>query len=141
LATGILFGAGPAWLASRSDPADALRGSSRVVADAAVPQRSLVVLQGALSLTLVTIAGLLTQSLRNLDSQVFGFETNGRLVVRIDPQSAGYTQERLAGLYRKLDDRLSRLPGVISESLSLYTVQDSDNIWGGRIYIEGGKGP
>jgi predicted permease len=141
LATGVLFGAGPAWLASRSDPADALRGSSRVVADAALPQRSLVVLQGALSLTLVTIAGLLTQSLRNLDSQAFGFETNGRLVVRIDPQSAGYTQARLAGLYQKFDDRLSRLPGVISESLSLYTVQDSNNIWGGRIYIEGGTGP
>jgi predicted permease len=137
LATGVLFGAGPAWLASRSDPADALRGSSRVVNDAALPQRSLVVLQAALSLALVTVAGLLTQSLRNLDRQALGFEANGRLIVEIDPQSAGYTQERLAGLYRRIDDRLSRMPGVISESLSLYTAQQGD-IWGGRVFIDGG---
>jgi predicted permease len=139
--TGVLFGAGPAWLASRSDPADALRGSSRVVSGAAVSQRSLVILQAALSLALVTVAGLLTQSLRNLDRQAFGFEPTGRLVVQIDPQSAGYTQARLVGLYRQIDDRLSRLPGVISESLSLFTAQQGNGLWGGRIYTEAGTGP
>jgi predicted permease len=141
LLTGVLFGAGPAWLASRSDPVDALRGSSRLVTDTTLPQRSLVVLQAAVSLALVTVAGLLTQSLRNLDSQPFGFEPTGRLIVRIDPQSAGYTQTSLTGLYRRIDDRLSRVPGVISESLSTYTAQEGNNIWGGRIFIEGGTGP
>jgi predicted permease len=138
LATGVVFGAGPAWLASRSDPADALRGSSRVVSDAALPQRSLVALQAALSLALVTVAGLLTESLRNVDRQALGFEAHGRLIVQIDPQSAGYTQAGLAGLYRRIDDRLSRVPGVISESVSLYTAQQSNSIWGGRVFIEGG---
>jgi predicted permease len=141
LVTGVLFGVGPAWLASRSDPADALRGSSRVVSDAALPQLSLVVLQAALSLALVTVAGLLTQSLRNLDSQALGFEPSGRLIVQIDPQSAGYTQARLPGLYRRIDDRLSRLPGVISESLSLFTAQQGNSIWGSRIYTAAGSGP
>ncbi len=141
LLTGLIFGAGPAWLASRSNPADALRGSSRVVHDTFLPQRSLVVLQAALSLALVTVAGLLTQSLRNIDNQAFGFEANGRLVVEIDPQSAGYTQPRLSGLYRRIDDRLSRVPGVISESVSLFTVQQSGSLWGSRIYLDGGAGP
>jgi predicted permease len=141
LVTGMVFGAGPAWLASRSNPADALRGSSRVVTDGALPQRSLVVLQAAVSLTLVTVAGLLTQSLRNIDSQAFGFEAQGRLLVEIDPQSAGYTQPRLAALYRRIDDRLGRVPDVISESVSLYTVQQGGSIWGGRVYVEDGTGP
>jgi len=136
LATGLLFGLGPAWVASRSDPADALRGSSRVIADAARPQRALVVLQAALSLALVTVAVLLTESLRNLDRQTLGFEPGGRLIVEIDPQSAGYTQPRLDALYRRLDDRLSRVPGVVSESLSLYTAQQG-NSWGARIFVEG----
>ena len=141
LATAALFGAAPAWLASHTDPADALRGSSRVVRDTALPQRSLVVFQAALLLVLLNIAGLLTQSLRNLDRQPLGFETDGRLIVQIDPQSAGYTQEGLDALYRRIDDRLSRLPGVTSESVSLYTAQQNNNIWGARIFIEGGRGP
>jgi predicted permease len=141
LVTGVLFGAGPAWLASRADPIDALRGSSRVVTEAALPQRSLVVLQAALSVTLLTVAGLLTQSLRNVDRQGFGFEPTGRLIVQIDPQSSGYTPDRLDALYRRLDDRLSLLPGVVSESLSLYTAQQSNGVWGGSIYLDGGSGP
>lgn len=141
LVTGVLFGVGPAWLASRADPADALRGSSRVVADAALPQRAVVAVQGALALVLVTVAGLLTQSLRNLDNQSFGFEPAGRLVVQIDPLSAGYTQERLLGLNQRIDDRLSRVPGVISESLSLYTAQQRDAAWGATIFLDDGSGP
>jgi predicted permease len=141
LVTGVLFGAGPAWLASRADPADALRGSPRIVAGAGLPQRSLVVFQAALSLALITVAGLLTESLRNVDRQTLGFEPDGRLIVNIDPQSAGYTQPGLLQLYKKIDDRLSRLPGVINESLALSTPQQTDNVWGARVYFEGGKGP
>jgi len=137
LATGVLFGVGPAWLASRANPADALRGSSRVVSDATVSQGGLVVVQAALSVALVTVAVLLTESLRNLKDQAFGFETAGRLIVEVDPQSGGYTQADLATLYRRLDGRLSRVTGVISESLSLFTAQQDNNIWGAGIYLEG----
>src|SRR5262249_56422655 len=82
LATGVLFGAGPAWLAARSDPTDALRGSSRVLGDSAFSQRVLVALQAAVSVVLVTVAGLLSLSLRNLDREPYGFEPQGRRVAR-----------------------------------------------------------
>ena len=139
LFTGIIFGVAPAWLASRSNPAEALRGVGRSSRDpAAFGQKLLVIVQAALSLMLLTIAGQLAQSLRNLQGQQFGFEREGRLLVQFSPQSAGYTQDRLTGLYQQMEDRFSHLPGVISESLSLYTAQQGNN-WGETVYIAGQK--
>ena len=84
-------------------------------------RRSLVVVQVALSAVLLIGAGLLTQSLRNLENQKFGFEPEGRLIVRVDPALAGYTPEKLYGLYQQLEQRLPQIPGVLSASL--FTLQ------------------
>src|SRR5262249_6837094 len=128
LITGVIFGVGPAWLSSRYDPAEALRGATRATRDeSALPQKSLVVVQAALSLVLLTVAGLLTQSLRNLQNQPYGFERQGRILVQFNPNSAGYTAERLMGLYQQMEDRFSHMPGVIHESMSLYTAQQGNN--------------
>jgi predicted permease len=140
LVTGIIFGVGPAWMASRSDPAEALRGATRSTQEkSALPQKSLVVVQAALSLVLLTVAGLLTESLRNLQNQQYGFERQGRILVQFNPNSAGYTAERLPGLYQQLEDRFSHMPGVISESMSLYTAQQANN-WSESIHILGHTG-
>lgn len=137
LLTGVIFGGGPAWIAARSDPAEALRGTTRVTRDkSALPQKGLVILQAALSLVLLTVAGLVTQSLRNLQSQQFGFERQGRLLVEMNTRTAGYTEDRLPALYQQIEERFSHTPGVISESLSLYTAQQGNN-WGEDIHIIG----
>jgi len=137
LATGIIFGVAPAWITTRSDPADALRGAGRSTRDrSSVPQKSLVVLQVALSVILLIGAGLLTRSLNNLENQRFGFEPQGRLVVRIDPLLAGYTPDRLYGLYQQFQQRLTRIPSVISAAWSLYSPMRGDN-WNDWIHIEG----
>jgi predicted permease len=137
LLTGIVFGVGPAWLASRSDPAEALHGATRSTQDgSALPQKSLVVLQAALSLVLLTVAGLLTQSLRNLQNQPYGFDREGRILVEFNPNAAGYRQERLLGLYQQLEERFKHTPGVINESLSLYTAQQQNN-WSEQIHVLG----
>ncbi len=140
LVTGIIFSAGPAWMASGADPVDALRGASRVMHDSsALPQRSLIILQAALSLVLLTMAGLLTESLRNLQNQPYGFEKRARLLITMNPQSAGYTQERLRAFYEQLQDRLNHMPGVVSASLSLYTAQQGNN-WGEGVFFSGKSG-
>jgi predicted permease len=137
LLTGVIFGVAPAWVASRSNPADTLRGASRTTRDAAgLGQKILVVVQAALSLALLTMAGLLTRSLSNLQNQQFGFERQGRLIIQINPATAGYTQERLIGLYQNLEERFQHMPGVISESPALYTAQQANN-WGEGIHILG----
>jgi predicted permease len=137
LLTGVVFGLAPAWLMARSDPAEALRGAGRSTRDrSSLAQRSLVVLQVALSAVLLIGAGLLTQTLRNLENQRFGFEPEGRMVVRVNPALAGYKPEKLYGLYRQLEQRLPQIPGVVSASYSIYSPMRGDN-WSFGIHVEG----
>ena len=137
LVTGIVFGVAPAWITSHSDPAEALRGAGRSTRErSSLARKSLVVIQVALSTVLLIGAGLLTQTLRNLENQRFGFEPEGRLIVRVNPEVAGYKPEELLGLYRQLDERLPQIPGVVSASYSLYSPMRGDN-WSFGINIQG----
>ena len=145
--TGIVFGVAPAWMSSRSDPANALRGAGRSTGDRSSGiQKSLVIAQVAFSMVLLIGAGLVTQSLRNLEHQHFGFVTQSRLIVHIAPALAGYTPERLAGLYQRLEDTLPHIPGVLSSSLSWYSPLDGNNaneriVIQGKAPDEGGEAP
>ncbi|MGA2120224.1 MAG: ABC transporter permease, partial [Bryobacteraceae bacterium] len=79
LLTGILFGAAPAWFATRTDPVEALRGSGRGSTDqAGFTRKVLLVVQAALSVVLVAGATMLARSLDKLEHQNFGYRTDGR---------------------------------------------------------------
>src|SRR6185437_513557 len=94
LLTGVIFGVAPAWMVSRSDPAEALRGANRSTRyHSTMPQKSVGIAPAALSLVLLAMAGLVTQSLRNMGHFNFGFSTGGRLMVQMNPMSANYTLE------------------------------------------------
>ncbi len=137
LLTGILFGVAPAWMSANVDPADALRGAHRSTPHATGwTQKSLVVIQTALSLVLLCAAGLLTQSLRNQQHQSFGFEVQNRYILHFDPAMAGYTAERLPAFYRQLRENLAAIPGVNRVSFALYTPMEGDN-WSEDVYVEG----
>ena len=141
LLTGVLFGVVPAWLASRSHPAEALHGAGRGTrAGASLPQRILVVSQAALSLVLLACAGLLTVSLQNLEHQDFGFGVQNRISVQINPPLDSYTPEHLDALYRALEDRLLHLPNVQSASLAAWSPLSGNN-WGEFIAVEGRGDP
>ncbi len=93
-----------------------------------------------MSLVLLCAAGLLTQSLRNMQHQSFGFEVANRYILHIDPSMAGYTAEQLPAFYRQLHDNLAAIPGVSRVSFALYTPMEGDN-WGETVYIEGQAPP
>jgi macrolide transport system ATP-binding/permease protein len=141
LVTGLVFGIAPAWVTSHSEPAEALRGSNRSTTEhSGWLQRSLVVLQAALSLVLLVGAGLMGKSLNNLENQNFGVETENRVVAHISPDNAGYKPEQLQALYERIDQGLRVLPGVQRVALSLYTPLEGDN-WGEGVFIQGRPEP
>ncbi len=137
LITGVLFGTAPAWMTAHADPIDALRGANRSTKKSGLwGQKILVVMQAAVSLALLCAAGLLIRSLTNLQNQHFGFETQNRYVVHIDPQMAGYKPEQAEVFFRQVHDTLAAIPGVKAVTYSLYTPMEGDN-WGNGVYIEG----
>ena len=140
LLTGVLFGIAPAWMASRFGPLEALRGANRSTGDAsALPQRCLVILQAALSLALLSTAGLLITSLRHLERQDFHFEPHGRLVVYTDLTAAGYTAEKLPAFDVQMEDVLRRLPSVEHFGYATYAPMTGSN-WSTGVWFPG-EGP
>ena len=66
LLTGVIFGAAPAWLATRRDPVEALRGANRGTRDhASIQRKGLLVLQADLSVVPVAGGAMLDRSLGN----------------------------------------------------------------------------
>ena len=141
LVTGIVFGIVPAWITSHSDPAEALRGINRSTRDrASLPQKSLIVIQAALSLVLLIGAGLLTKSLNNMEHQNFGLQTANRYVLHLDVEGAGYTPGKLPALYQAIEDQFGSVPGVKSVGLALYSTLEGNN-WGEGVHVEGRPAP
>jgi putative ABC transport system permease protein len=139
--TGVLFGIAPAWMTSHADPVEALRGANRSVGGGcSLAQKSLVVAQVAMSLVLLSGAALLGQSLRNLEHQNFGFETNNRYIALINPMLGNYKQERMEPMFLEIDDRLSQIPGVRMVAPVLYAPMTGDS-WNQGIRVAGQPEP
>jgi len=140
LVTGIIFGAAPAWIATRTDPAEALRGAGRATRDhASLARKGLLILQATLSVVLVAGATMLGRSLNKLEHQDFGYQLPGRVEVELHTPPASYTLPQLEALYRQLEEHLNRLPGVRGSGLALYN--PLTNNWGEMILVDGHPAP
>src|SRR5437762_7700189 len=105
LLTGIVFGAAPAWFATRTDPIDALRGAGRTTRDhSSFARNVLLVVQATVSVVLVAGSTMLARSLANLEQQNFGFTVPDRVLVAINRPSADYTVPQLTAMYRRLEE-------------------------------------
>jgi macrolide transport system ATP-binding/permease protein len=135
LLTGVLFGVMPAWIASKAEPADALRGGARSVAGGTtLLQRALVVVQAGLSLVLLLGAGLFAKSLSNLEHIDLKLDPVNRYIVHINPQTAGYPQAKVGELYRTIEERFRAIPAVEKVGISSFTpMEDNNNGWGVQI--------
>jgi len=137
LVTGVLFGVAPAWIATNTQPVDALRGGARMTASGASRlQRSLVVLQAALSLVLLVGAGLFSQSLNKLQSTDLKLNATNRYIVHFNPQAAGYSQTQLEALYRTIEQQFHALPGIKHVGIATYTPME-DNNWSTGVQVLG----
>ena len=136
LLTGAVFGAVPAWFATRTAPIDALHGIGRGSGDgSSLARTGLLVVQATISVVLVAGATMLARSLDNLEHQDFGFKVPGRVLIALNKPAATYSVPQLQSLYREIETRLDRLPGVRGSGLALYNPL-TDN-WGEMVFVSG----
>lgn len=144
LATGLLFGLGPALQALRSDVRDVLASGTRGgIGSRRVGQfrRGLVVVQLSLATTLTLGAGLLLRSFQSLREVELGFEPSGVLAVPLAPSAATVASDQAAvAFYVSLEERVAALPGVtaVGSALRVPLIGGHDNL---SIVVEGRGAP
>jgi predicted permease len=131
LLTGVLFGLAPAWRATKLDLATSLKQSRRTTGAVSRLSKGLIVAQVALSLLLLVGAGLFIRTLYNLQRVNLGFNPENLLLFRLQPQQAGYKDERLVQFYQQLLARLDRLPGVRAATFARVPLIAVDNYTNG----------
>jgi predicted permease len=136
LLTGVLFGLAPAWRATKLDLATSLKQSRRTTGAVSRLSKVLIVAQVALSLLLLVGAGLFLRTLYNLQRVDLGFNQENLLVFRLQPEQAGYKDERLVQFYQQLFARLDDLPGVRAATFGRKPLIARDN-WGNGILLPG----
>jgi putative ABC transport system permease protein len=120
LSTGLLFGLVPALKASQSNFNDALKAGGRDAMGSRHRTRIrslLVMTEIAFSLVLLTGAGLMIGSLRNLLGVSLGFNPENVVTMRLSLPEARYSIARTAVFYRQLQDRVRSQPGVESVAI------------------------
>jgi predicted permease len=125
--TGVLFGLIPAWRATRTDLSTALKQSGRATGRVSRLSKGLLVGQVAISALLLLGAGLFIRTLYNLQRVELGFNQENLFVFRLQPQQAGYKDERLLRFYQQLFDRLDHLSGVRAATFARIELLADDN--------------
>ena len=142
LLTGILFGLAPAVRSVRADPGPVMKEGTRQAGRSShTLDRVLVVAQVALSVVLITGAGLFVRTLQKLWNVNVGYDRENVLMLSVDAKLAGYPSERAGPVYREILRRLQALPGVKSAGTSVvrpvddqfYLVDQVDEIDGRRL--------
>ncbi len=116
--TGLFFGAAPAFAIARPALQESLKEGGRSSGGAAARpwvRNALVVAEVALSLMLLTCAGLLLKSFTRLQSVRAGFDPKDVLSMQISLASSKYAQgTQQTQFYSQAVERLEQLPGVTS---------------------------
>ena len=122
LLTGVLSGLAPALQVSRPNLNETLQESGRGADPAGSKQlvhKLLVITEVAMTLILLTGAGLLIKSLINLQRVDPGFNSQNVLTMRVSLPSYKYAQEdQIRGFTSDLLQRVKHLPGVNSAAIS-----------------------
>ena len=145
IVTAVLFGIAPAMRGSRTDVSGALNASARTAGGTGARSsrmlpKALIVTQVALSLVLLTLAGLLLRTLQNLRGKDMGMARSHVLLINTNPKFAGYQPGRLNVLYDRILDRVDALPGVRSASFA-GSPPLHHGTWGSPIDLDGRHTP
>ncbi len=147
-ATALLFGLAPAIQATRRDLHDQLRDTGKGVGGGSRHSRmrdAVVVLEVALSLTLLVAAGLLMRSFVALRQVHLGFQSDHLFFARIPlPVERYKTTTQLNSFFRPLLQRLKNSPGVLAAAdtteLPAYGGDNTDIDISGKSHTDQWKG-
>jgi len=122
LLTGLLFGLLPAWQGSRAQLTDALKAAGAIPRGFLTGRSILVVAEVALSVVLLTGAGLMIKSFGRLIATRSGVDPENVLTVRINlPDAAaghGASHDASTAFFSELEQRVAGLPGVTSAGMA-----------------------
>jgi putative ABC transport system permease protein len=122
VATALVIGLIPAFMASRADPQHALKESARSATSGGSRQRlrsTLVVGEVALALMLLVGTGLMVRSFIGLINVDQGYRVDNAITMQLTLPPARYkTDAEIANFYTTLVDRVRELPGVMSAGVT-----------------------
>src|SRR5438477_4983619 len=120
--TTILFGLWPAWQAARTDINAALQAGSFGSSETKTARRSrdwLVIVEVALTVLLLSAAGLVLKSFAKMQSTQLGFNPQQLLTVRVELPFTRYNElNKILNFTTSLLDEVRKLPGVQYAALS-----------------------
>jgi putative ABC transport system permease protein len=117
--TGIVVGLVPAIATLRRSLADTLRVSSSTITHASRMRQALVVGQVAMTVVLLSGAGLLMRTVAELTVVDPGFDRRDLLTMQLDLPNGRYDETRTVEFYRQLRERVRQLPGVESAAAAV----------------------
>jgi len=114
VSAGVVAGVAPALWVLRSDVADILRSAGRGVTThiGGAVRSTLVVVQVALSLTLLVSGGLFVRSLERARAIDLGFDRNGLLLASAWPGLQRYDAAQRLAFYDRVRTRIAAMPGI-----------------------------
>jgi len=118
-----------AMIKNQGGKASASRGANRFRA-------AMVTLQIALSMALLTSAGLFTKSLMNVSKVDLGLEVAQIATFGLSPELNGYTPADSQAFFQRVEDAVRGIPGVTGVAGSRVPLISGSN-WGSNVTVQG----
>lgn len=135
----VAVGLFPALRAAAPDVLSALKGQAGQPSGdrgLARSRMSLATVQVTLSVVLVVLAGLFTKSLANISRIDPGLNIDGLISFGLSPARNGYTPQRSAALFTRLEEEITALPGVTAVTTSTTQLLSGD-MRTTNVFVEG----
>lgn len=137
LVCGVLFGLAPAIQLTRADVVDSLRNGSGALPGRSRLRDALVMLEVALAVVLLVLAGLYSISFRRALAANPGFDVDRVLLASLDLGAKGYNGARTRAFTPDLLRRLRETPGITGASVSNSVLLDLHGLPTGVIAVAG----
>ncbi|HZR23988.1 MAG TPA: ABC transporter permease [Vicinamibacterales bacterium] len=119
IGTGVLFGVIPAYRLANADLNETLKSVGRAVSGSRpVVRNTLAAAELALATLLLIGAGLLVQTLLQLERVHLGFDPHNVVTFQLSPPQSRYDTPKAVALYRRVLDTIREVPGVKSAGIS-----------------------